>query len=112
MLQFLLDQFARLIIQHGNTLLSCVQIHAYNFHLGLLRSEQSVVRAPPSYSARCEADFVMPSDGTLPDIFNSMCRCDSLRLGERPACPRFSDRCILPRAVRGKTATANRSTAG
>jgi hypothetical protein len=39
-----------------------VQIDAYNFHLGLLRSEQCLVRAPTFYSARCEADFVMPSD--------------------------------------------------
>src|SRR5271165_4457237 len=87
MLQFLLDQFARLIIQHGNTLLSCVQIHAYNFHLGLLRSEQSVVRAPPSYSARCEADFVMPSDGTFTDNPStpSSHECENSR--KRPVCP-------------------------
>jgi hypothetical protein len=37
--------------------------NAYNFHLGLLRSEQSLVRAPIVYSARYEADFLMPSDG-------------------------------------------------
>ena len=42
-------------------LLSCVQIDAYNFHLGLLRSEQCLVRAPTFYSARREADFVMTS---------------------------------------------------
>src|SRR5271165_5524194 len=88
MLQFLLDQFARLIIQHGNTLLSCVQIHAYNFHLGLLRSEQSVVRAPPSYSARCEADFVMPSDGTFTE--NCFARsCMEVKVAENlPSVPR------------------------
>jgi len=63
------DQFSGLIIQHGYVLLSCVQIDAYKFHLGLLRSEQSVVRAPTFYSARCEADFVMPSDGTFPVDF-------------------------------------------
>jgi hypothetical protein len=65
-LQFLLEQLTSLIIQHGNSLLSSVQVHAYNFHLGLLRSEQCLVRAPTFYSARCKADFVMPSDGTFP----------------------------------------------
>jgi hypothetical protein len=60
-LEFLLHQLAGVIIQHGNGLLSRVQIDAYNFHLGLLRSEQCQVRAPTFYSARCEADFVMTS---------------------------------------------------
>jgi hypothetical protein len=57
------NQWRQLLIGYG--LLPCVQIHAYNSHLGLLRSEQSVVRAPTVYSAPCEADFVMPSDGTF-----------------------------------------------
>jgi hypothetical protein len=60
-LQFFLHELSRAIIQHGNRLLSRVQINAYNFHLGLLRSEQCQVRAPTVYSARCEAGFVMPS---------------------------------------------------
>src|ERR1700675_2515736 len=35
----LLDQLTCVLVQHRNRLLSRVQIHAYNFHLGLLRSE-------------------------------------------------------------------------
>jgi hypothetical protein len=46
MIQFLLHQLSGLIIEHGNSLLSRVQIDAYNFHLGLLRSERRQVGSP------------------------------------------------------------------
>ena len=39
-LKGLLDQLACLDIQHRDGLLSCVQINAYNSHLGLLRLER------------------------------------------------------------------------
>jgi hypothetical protein len=38
-LQGLFHQRPRLRIEHRDRLLSCVQINAYNSHLGLLRSE-------------------------------------------------------------------------
>src|ERR1700693_5619264 len=39
MFEELLDQFACVRVQHRDCLLPRVQIYAYNFHLGLLRSE-------------------------------------------------------------------------
>jgi hypothetical protein len=57
MRQLLFDPFCGLIVQHGDGLLSGMQIHAYNFISVLFR--KSVVRAPTFYSARCQADLVM-----------------------------------------------------
>ena len=39
MANYLLRELAAFRIQHGDALLSCMQIAAYNFHLGLLRPE-------------------------------------------------------------------------
>jgi len=48
-------------VHHGYALLSCVQITAYNFHLGLLRHEPFLVEYRRVYSVRCGADVVMTS---------------------------------------------------
>jgi hypothetical protein len=65
--------------RHRNALLSRVQIHSYNQHLGLLWSELCTVNTGTVYSVRREADFVMSSDvvsiahsnGVMPLFFKS-----------------------------------------
>ena len=56
----LLHQLAGFHIHHGDGLLSCMQITAYNFHLGLPRPEL-FGWIPQSLLGRREADVVMTS---------------------------------------------------
>src|SRR5262245_55346316 len=61
MRQRLLDDFPRFTIQHRNRLLACVQIAAYNPHLGLLRPERCEGGHRTVYAGRREADVLMTS---------------------------------------------------
>jgi len=64
MANYLLRELAGFRVQYGYALLSCVQIAAYNLHLGLLRPEPFWLDHRKVYSVRGEADVVMTS-GTL-----------------------------------------------
>src|SRR5215472_9603153 len=90
MIKRLLGELSALGVHHGYGLLSCVQIAAYNFHLGLLHPEPFWLE-PKVYSARCEADVLMSS----PTPVSNNCSC----LGfNKAACSRSSG-LLSPRVV-------------
>src|SRR6516162_1412910 len=65
---YLFNQFAGFGVQHGNALLLCVSIDAYNFHLGLLRPSL-FGWIPKVYSGRREADVLMSSATPVIDSY-------------------------------------------
>ena len=67
MFEGLLFQVAGVAIQHRERCRS-VQIATSNLHLGLLRSDSVRFGRRTVYSARREADFVMPSPIAIPRI--------------------------------------------